>query len=163
MKSGLEGAWCLVPSNAPGLCWCPLGRLLRRCMDAPGAHGTASCTRQIALGCSFGKWRGRCGFDLCLPLRVSMWKTEEEREVAEGLCEAPLPGEMFCAVGSFLSLSSTCVWARRWGWSCSPPGRKRWGGVMWEPYVGRVRWCGRMPDGCAISGHAFKWLIAIAV
>lgn len=51
-KSGLDAHFSL---KSPGLCRCPVGRLLRRCMGAPGTHGTASCARQIALGCSCGK------------------------------------------------------------------------------------------------------------
>lgn len=38
---------------------------------------------------------------------------EREQETVKGLCEARMPGEMFCTVGVFLRMSSTCVGAER--------------------------------------------------
>ena len=49
---------------------------------------------------------------------------EREQEIAEGLCEAPTPGEMFCTVGVFLRMSSTCVGAVGRCVKCTPPGRQ---------------------------------------
>ena len=100
---------------------------------------------------------------LSLPLCVGKAGRERasEEDTAMSLCEARTPGEMFCTVGVFLGMSSTCAGAAGWCVKCTPPGRQLGRCDVrphtWDVCVGGVEMLG----GSAISGSLFKCLTAI--
>lgn len=87
-------------------------------MVAPGTQ--RACTlgfsgyHQVVAVEKVGVW-GVCVCDFSLSVCVSVRKSEREhggeQEIVKVLCEARTPGEMFCAVGVFLRMSSTCFGA----------------------------------------------------
>lgn len=104
------------------------------CMVAPGTQractlGFSGYHQVVAVekvGVCVCVWGGVCDFSLsvCVSVRKSEREHGGEQEIVKVLCEARMPGEMFCAVGVFLRMSSTCFGAVGWCVKCTPPGRQ---------------------------------------
>lgn len=86
------------------------------CMGAPGIQQCFVCTH----GFSAYHWvvavervgvGGVVLISLCLCVLVCERQRESEQEIAMGLCEARMPGEMFCTVGVFLQDVKHLCWS----------------------------------------------------
>lgn len=129
-ESSFEGHRGSAQCKALGLSCCPLGCLM--VMHGCSRH-TASVHSRLqwispSSSCGEGGRVGGCVCDFSLSVCVSVRKSEREhggeQEIVKVLCEARTPGEMFCAVGVFLRMSSTCFGAVGWCVKCTPPGRQ---------------------------------------